>query len=223
MELESQHQLAHNVCRSRNSLSLCLSSGVAMSRPLAACLPEPHWSQDRVYRYELRRLCIPNNATVQRDTVNFILLNPSTADRQCNDPTVANCEQFASQWGYRNLIVTNLFAYVDSDPAKLKKAKDPVGPCNDRYLIAAARKADLRIAAWGEDGLYQDRATWLRVQFFALGLDLKMLCQNKDYSPRHASPQALRGERNFAHCDLTAYDFASVPLKTLLGHLRKKT
>ncbi len=159
-----------------------------MSRPLAQYNPEPIWSPDneRLYRYKLCRMKIPLKAAQKHGTVNFIMLNPSTATRECNDPTVRNCELLARCWGYENLVVTNLFAYRAANPCKLMKVEDPVGAKNDQYLLEAACEADLRIAAWGTRlCLWQDRAIWLRVQLYVEQLELKCLRLNDDHHPTH--------------------------------------
>ena len=87
----------------------------------------------------------------------FIGLNPSTADETKSDPTVTRCMNYARQWGYDGLIMTNLFAYRSTDPKALKAVDDPVGPENDRYLIMSAIKASLVAAAWGNHGGYLGR------------------------------------------------------------------
>ena len=107
-----------------------------------------------MYRYCLRR--------VWRDppsrTVAFVLLNPSTADAVRDDPTIARCVGFAKAWGFDALAAVNLFALRATDPAALRRAADPVGPHNDRYILAAAGAADMVVAAWGAHGAYLGRA-----------------------------------------------------------------
>jgi len=111
------------------------------------------FSGDRVYRYTL---------DIEFDSgigvLNFIMLNPSTADEFKNDPTVERCERRARAWGYRWLTVTNLFAFRSTDPRAMKAAVDPVGPENDAAILDAARTSDLVIAAWGNHGIHRGRA-----------------------------------------------------------------
>ena len=59
---------------------------------------------------------------LSRKTVSFIMLNPSRADAQINDPTITRCINFARSWGYGRLEVVNLFAYRTSKPSLLKQA-----------------------------------------------------------------------------------------------------
>ena len=173
-----------------------------------------------MYRYKLCRMEIPLEVAQNHGTVNFIMLNPSTATAECNDDTVRNCELLASHWGYENLVVTNLFAYRDTNPDNLRDCADPVGPDNDHHLIKSAREADLRVAAWGGQGkrfcLWQDRAIWLRVRFHVEQLELKCLRRNNDYHPKH--PGRIR-VADFPYDCLQDYDLAP-SLEAVLGPLR---
>ena len=71
------------------------------------------FSDDMVYRYRLWRTWDPDLPTCL-----FIMLNPSTADHEQNDPTIRRCLDFAKQWGYGQLLVGNLFALRATDPAR---------------------------------------------------------------------------------------------------------
>ena len=84
--------------------------------------------------------------------VAFLMLNPSTADARRDDPTIRRCIGFARSWGFGSVEVVNLFAYRTPDPEVLRRAPDPVGPENDRYLRRAARRAQRLIVAWGNRG-----------------------------------------------------------------------
>lgn len=111
----------------------------------------------QTYRYWLRRPLSDEGISV-----GFIMLNPSTADAQFDDPTIRRCMGFAEAWGGRELIVVNLFGYRATDPADLKKASAPIGPDNDAAIDQAMRRCDLVVAAWGNHGLYKRRADSLR-------------------------------------------------------------
>lgn len=87
--------------------------------------------------------------------VNWIMLNPSTADERFDDPTIRKCCGFAKRWGYRGITVSNLFAFRATDPADLIAcaAKDygaAVGGGETNCQMAAeAWRADLVVIAWG--------------------------------------------------------------------------
>ncbi|MEQ8636865.1 DUF1643 domain-containing protein [Gimesia maris] len=105
------------------------------------------------YRYILTRRFDPDNDKV----CNFIMLNPSTATAEKNDPTVARCCKYAQQWGYGALIVTNIFAYRSTSRKKMKLFVRPTGPENEEYIEAAALKSNLIVCAWGTDGAFMNR------------------------------------------------------------------
>jgi hypothetical protein len=89
--------------------------------------------------------------------INFIMLNPSTADAMKNDPTVERCCKRAQALGFGRMIVTNVFALRSTDPAALYAAVDAVGPRNDAYIRDVAEKADVVVCAWGNHGVHLGR------------------------------------------------------------------
>ncbi|MGP1346205.1 MAG: DUF1643 domain-containing protein [Phycisphaerales bacterium] len=111
------------------------------------------------YRYTLLRAW---RSRPRQRIVNFIALNPSTADARNDDPTIRRCIAYARSWGFNALIVTNLFALRSTDPAALKTHPDPIGPGNDEAIQSTARRAALIIACWGNHGSILQRADTIR-------------------------------------------------------------
>lgn len=92
----------------------------------------------------------------KRSTVNFIMLNPSTADDVFDDATIRRCVGFAKRWGFDGLVVTNLFAFRATDPKDLKvlvgkDAQLAIGHENDKHLAREASYASLIVCAWGDN------------------------------------------------------------------------
>jgi len=110
------------------------------------------FSRCRSYRYLLWRRWDDS-----RLTVNFIGLNPSTADETQDDPTMRRCRQFAQDWGYGAFLMTNLFAFRATKPTQLKMATDPVGPENNKWIIEAANHSRMVVFVWGTHGPFQNR------------------------------------------------------------------
>lgn len=98
----------------------------------------------RTYRYRLER-----DVGESSRTCLFVMLNPSTADENQDDPTIRRCISFAKREGCGRLVVCNLYALRSTDPRALRNATDPIGPENSMHLQAAAAEADLIIIAWG--------------------------------------------------------------------------
>jgi hypothetical protein len=103
-------------------------------------------SEDGLYRYSLTREVAPG---APNGTCTFIMLNPSTADAEHDDPTIRRCIGFACAWGFERLKVVNLYAYRATNPSDLWLADDPIGPDNDHVLSLVFGGSDLLIAAWG--------------------------------------------------------------------------
>lgn len=96
------------------------------------------------YRYTLKRVW---DAT--KPMILFVMMNPSTADVDVDDPTVAKCGRLARKWGYGGLYVGNTFAYRATEQKRLLEVDDPVGPENDRYLLKMAKDSEVVIFAYG--------------------------------------------------------------------------
>ncbi|WP_293371574.1 DUF1643 domain-containing protein [Nevskia sp.] len=140
-----------------------------------------------MHRYTLWREWIGGQGYVQ-----FIGLNPSTADEQQDDPTIRRCIGFAKAWGFSALCMTNLFAYRATDPKVMKAAADPVGPDNDSYLYWAASGAGLIVAAWGFHGVHRYRDAEVVRVVHSTGKPVHCLGKTKDRHPKH--PLYLRAD-----------------------------
>lgn len=105
-------------------------------------------SDDGLYRYLLTRTWDPAVRLMR-----FVMLNPSTADAEVEDPTIRRCMGFAHRFGFGGISVLNLYAWRATRPADLWKSPDPVGPENDDLLRAvfvdAAEHSGIVVAAWG--------------------------------------------------------------------------
>lgn len=101
-------------------------------------------SECGTYRYQLWRIWDKDLPKVL-----FIMLNPSTADANTDDPTIRRCIGFAKSWGYGGFYVGNLFAYRSTSPKGLLDADDAFGEWNNYHLNEMAEKCDLVVCAWG--------------------------------------------------------------------------
>ena len=108
------------------------------------------FSPCRTWRYQLRRRWDPS-----LPYVNFICLNPSDADEEYDDMRSIRVVDYAQQWGFGSSVRTNHLAFCTSDPKKMKRAADPVGPDNDRRIIETTRQSGLIVAAWARRHLHE--------------------------------------------------------------------
>tara|TARA_Y100001970_G_scaffold277689_1_gene382283 strand:- start:468 stop:947 length:480 start_codon:yes stop_codon:yes gene_type:complete len=111
------------------------------------------FSNCRKYRYTLWRTWDDSKPKVM-----FLGLNPSTADEVNNDPTVTRCINYAKVWGYGGMFMMNIFAFRTTYPVELKKAKNPIGKDNDKWIKEISLSVDKSIGAWGNDGKFLDRS-----------------------------------------------------------------
>lgn len=110
------------------------------------------FDKSRRYRYSLSRQW---NSELEKAA--FIMLNPSRADAEINDPTIRRCISFAQKLGCGSLEVVNLFAYRTAHPEELRACRRPVGKLNDQYICAAAESASIIVVAWGNWGYLHKR------------------------------------------------------------------
>jgi len=99
---------------------------------------------DGDYRYLLWR-----RWALSCESVVWVMLNPSTADAEIDDPTIRRCVGFARDWGYGGIYVVNLYGLRATDPDELLGHPNPVGPRNDDYITAAISRVACIVAAWG--------------------------------------------------------------------------
>lgn len=100
------------------------------------------------WRYVLRREWLTGAGAVC-----WVMLNPSTADAEQDDPTIRKVVGFSQRWGFRSATVVNLYAYRATDPRTLHDAAaagvDVVGPDNDRHIVDAVYDSRRVVVGWG--------------------------------------------------------------------------
>ena len=141
---------------------------------------EAAYSTCGAYRYWLAR-----RWSDQGGIINFVMLNPSVANEMTNDPTVERCERRARQLGFGSFCVTNIFAWRETHPKKLRQAAAPIGPENDGVLLQEAEKADMVIAAWGTHGAHLSRGSQVAALLTEHGINAHHLGLSKEGHPRH--------------------------------------
>lgn len=135
------------------------------------------------YRYALSRVWDP-----QAPRLLYIMLNPSTATEEQNDPTIERCERRARALGYGGFRACNLFAWRETSPALLKKAAAPTGPENDRLLKASLDwigAGGLVLCGWGVHGSHLARGAEVAAMLRRSGAPLAHLGLTRDGEPRH--------------------------------------
>ena len=130
-------------------------------------------SNDRKHRYSLNRIWDNDKPKVL-----FIMLNPSLANSDQDDPTIRRLINFTKQLGYGGFYVGNLFSYITPYPKDL--LNQDLRYCNKnlkeiRKMIALSNEV---IYGWGNSFNEPD---WLKKNV----LKPKCFGKNKNKTPKH--------------------------------------
>ena len=137
----------------------------------------------------------------------FVMLNPSTADAEKDDPTINKCIKIAKYNGCGRMEVVNIFAWRTSNPKELIKAKINgslvVGIGNYEHIRSAGFQSDLIIVAWGNNAYHPE----LIEMSIVLSSDLKILFGEKTlkclgYTNSGAPIHPLARGKNFVRHDV---------------------
>lgn len=135
------------------------------------------------YRYALER-----STGTAGPSVAWVMLNPSTADADLDDPTIRKVVGFSRLHCFGVALVVNLWAFRATDPRDLRRAlaagEDVEGPWNRQAVEEAFSISDVVVCAWGAQ-------PWARAQasrvlgWLGHTRPLVSLGTSKDGSPRH--------------------------------------
>jgi hypothetical protein len=145
---------------------------------------------EREFRYELRRVWADDLPLLVA-----VMLNPSRADAESDDPTIRRLMALARNWGKGGLLVVNLYAFRASVPKALARAPDAVGPRNAAFLEGAMLYAGghgrRALAAWGGPPAllaradHEARSRQVTAMAKARGVDLYCLGTTRAGHPMH--------------------------------------
>lgn len=166
----------------------------------------------RRYRWELTRYWGTEYQSFDASTwCTWIMLNPSDAREDKNDPTICAVIDFSRAMGFFGACVVNLFARISSNPLALSVLSpyEAIGEYNDDHIERAVQDTGRVVAAWGALKLFRERAHAVcdavteMTDLFALkltadGSPSHPLARGKGFIPRDtkASIWISRGGRN---------------------------
>lgn len=118
-----------------------------------------------------------------------LMLNPSKADEEGNDPTVERIEQRARRLGYSAVIILNAFAWVETNRLAMLQVEDPVGRFNDNYLRTTLREVKIVggdvMVGWGNEGGHRGRHLEVQAILDEVGIQALCLGTNANGQPVH--------------------------------------
>lgn len=115
----------------------------------------------------------------------WIMLNPSMAGAQENDPTIQRCLGFTESWGYGSMEVVNLFAGIATDPRDLRKMLFPIGSLCDYHIHHAVANADAVCYAWGANCSMDPRRVKAVQGLIPKGMHRVVLGYTAEGHPKH--------------------------------------
>tara|TARA_B100000686_G_C16802696_1_gene987323 strand:+ start:3537 stop:3995 length:459 start_codon:yes stop_codon:yes gene_type:complete len=130
-------------------------------------------SRDKKYRYSLTRIWDDSQKKIL-----FIMLNPSSADSQNDDPTIRRLISFTKKWGFGGFWVCNLYPYRTSSIKELYKSLSSMQNKNKIQIKNHILKTNLIVYAWGNT---EKEPNWLKKNV------KKPFCIDKNIngSPKH--------------------------------------
>lgn len=144
-------------------------------------------SNDQRFRYRLGR-----RWGEREPYVCWVMLNPSTADADIDDPTIRRCIAFTQEWGFDALQVVNLFAMRSTDPEALlavpiQEWDRAVGPMNDEHVRDVAHGAAIVVCGWGSHKKLTSKRVGRVGRTFELISEKYPMCLdiNSDGQPKH--------------------------------------
>lgn len=150
-------------------------------------------SPDGKHRYYLFRDTHQNS-----NVATFVMLNPSTADHEKDDPTIRRCMDYALRWNCGVLQVINLFSVRSPEPSSVTSGRlgNPVGPSTAWWWHHAFARAwgggeevqaeeRIIVCAWGTNGSYQDQDLLFGKEMAAIDIQPRALKLTKDGHPSH--------------------------------------
>ena len=136
------------------------------------------------YRYAIGRRWLATKPMIL-----WIMLNPSTADHNHEDPTIRRVIDYSQRWGFGAMVVCNLWPMRTAYPWILfdMPLKDALGPdgVNDRHIRFFADHAEKIICAWGANGQKLGQGERVRQMLNGEGLELNSLRMTKTEQPSH--------------------------------------
>lgn len=162
------------------------------------------------YRYALERA-----TGIEGPNVAWLMLNPSTADADLDDPTIRKVVGFSRRAGFGVALVVNLFAWRATDPRDLARMLR-IGPSRQDVLVRLRTQRDLAegsdncaaimqaaaiseavVCAWGAQPWARGQAArvvgWLRDHPREEPIKLLCLGTTKDGDPKHPLMPSYEG------------------------------
>jgi len=122
----------------------------------------------------------------------WIMLNPSTADANKDDPTMRRVSDFSRRWGYNWVTVGNLWPHRTSKPVELRswlarrdEFVERATTESESWVADMVERAHMVIVAWGAHGDHNARGTRMLDFLCEQGVEPYALALTKSGAPSH--------------------------------------
>lgn len=117
----------------------------------------------------------------------WVMLNPSTADADIDDPTIRRCIAFSQREKFDRMYVVNLFDYRATKPADLFKTPEPESIWNAPAIMNCLDHSNALICAWGAGASKIGSRMTVAIPAWARAERKPVLCLGKTKAgwPRH--------------------------------------
>lgn len=145
-----------------------------------------------------RRYCLIRRWGAPQVSLTWIMLNPSTAGADVDDPTIRKCVGYAKRWAYGGIRVLNLFSLISTDPDLLRHpawwetANDARNDDTLREWLGPQPETGTTreyppavIVAWGANGRLRDRDTAVAGMLHSFGITPLCLGTTRGGQPLH--------------------------------------
>jgi len=149
------------------------------------------FSEDKQYRYSLWRIWDETKPLVM-----VIGLNPSTANADKNDNTINVLIIMLTHLGYGGFYMMNCWAYISTDPEKLRdhRFNELICDWNNNMLTVTKAKCQEVIFAWGTFKIVKE--TGRDKELIEMFPNAKCFGKNADGSPFHPRAMSYKGKLN---------------------------
>ena len=106
-------------------------------------LRKAKFSKDKKHRYKLSR-----HWDLSKSDILFIMLNPSIANENIDDPTIKRLINFTKKFNYGGFFVANLFTYI-TPYSKTLDTSSGLTKLNLKTIKNFVNKAEEVVYAWG--------------------------------------------------------------------------
>lgn len=142
-------------------------------------------SSANICDFDRRRTLLVRKWDFGKPLIGWLMLNPSTANAERNDPTILKTIGFTNLWGGGGVMVANMYDIRATDHKVLKHTPWDRSPQCD-IDIGNLQRCKFVVVAWGAHASYR-KDTWRinELRLLTKGMDLRCFGRSANGQPLH--------------------------------------